>query len=153
MTDVLKRAAELVPMGPAGAFVFTDDEVALVGAGAKAFPVQLRVNGHTFALRLARMGGQNLIGLRREVREAAGLTLGDVVQIEVAKDVTPREVDVPKDLTAALDADPAVRAAFDALAYSHRKEFVAWVTQAKRPETRANRVAQTVEMVRDGQRR
>lgn len=153
MTEILRRDAALVPMGPAGAFVLTDDEVALVGGGAKAFPVQLSVNGHTFALRLSRMGGQNLIGLRREVRDAAGLTLGDVVAIEVTQDTTPREVEVPADLAAALDADQTVRAAFDALAYSHRKEFVAWVTGAKRAQTRHNRVAQAVEMVRAGKRR
>lgn len=133
--------------------MFTDEQVAALGEGRKAFPVILTVNGHRLALRLSRMGGEYLIGLRREVREAAGVAVGDTVEIEVAADLGERTVEVPDDLAAALDAEPAVRAAFDALAYSHRKEFVRWVSEAKREQTRASRVSTCVEMVRQGRTR
>ena len=153
MGESLTFTAPLEPRGPAGAFVLTDEQVQALGGGRKAFPVNLTVNGATFPLRLARMGGENLIGLRKDVRQAAGLDLGDVVTVEITADEAERTVDVPEDLAAALAADPVVDAAFAALAYSHRKEYVRWVTEAKKAETRATRIAKTVIMVGDGQTR
>ena len=149
----MRLTATLEKRGPAGAFLLTDEQVAVLGDGKKAFPVRLTVNGRTFPLRLARMGGENMIGMRKDVREAAGLAIDDVVEIEVAADAGERTVEVPADLAAAFAAEPPAGAAFDALAYSHRKEFVRWVSEAKREQTRADRVAKTVEMVRAGQTR
>ena len=153
MGDTLHLRTTFEKRGPAGAFLLTDEQVAALGDGRKAFAVRLSVNGQTFPLRLARMGGENMVGLRRDVREAAGLTVGDTVEIEIVADLGERTVEVPPDLAEALAADPAVTTAFDALAYSHRKEFVRWVSEAKREQTRADRVAKTVEMVRAGQTR
>lgn len=146
----LRRDAEFEAVGPAGAFILTDEEAASVSGGAKAFPVRLTVNGGTYALRLGRMGGKNLIGLARAVREEAGLTLGEVYPIEVALDEAPREVEVPPELTAALDADPAAKAAYEKLAFTHRKELARWVADAKREATRTDRVRKAVELVREG---
>jgi Bacteriocin-protection, YdeI or OmpD-Associated/Domain of unknown function (DUF1905) len=153
MGDPLRFSASLEPRGPAGAFVLSDEQVEALGEGRKTFPVRLTVHGASHSLRLARMGGENLIGLRRSVREAAGLSLGDMAEIEVALDEAERTVEVPDDLSAALAADPEAGAAFVALAYSHRKEYVRWVTEAKRQQTRLDRVAKTVEMVRAGRTR
>src|SRR5512133_2954278 len=116
--------------GPAGAFVLSDEQVSEVGEGRKAFPVQVAVNGVTLSLRCARMGGENLIGLAKAAREQARVDIGETYAVEIAADSGERRVDLPDDLAAALD--PATRAAFDALAPSHRKEFVRWITEAKR---------------------
>lgn len=153
MGETLRLTATLEPRGPAGAFVLTDDQVALLGDGARAFPVTVTVKGHALALRLARMGGENLIGLSKAARAAGELELGEQVDVEIVADVAPREVEVPDDLAAALAADATASAAFDRLAYSHRKEFVRWVTEAKREQTRLDRIAKTLEMVRAGQTR
>jgi len=153
MGETLTITATFEQRGPAGAFVLTDEQARALGGGRKAFPVTLTVNGATFPLRLARMGGENLIGLRKDVREAAGLAYGDVTAIEVAADEAERTVEVPDDLAAALAAQPAAETAFAAMAYSHRKEYVRWVTEAKKAETRATRIAKTVEMVREGRTR
>lgn len=149
----MRLTLPLQPFGPAGAFVLTDEQVAAISPGPKVFPVKVTVNGHTFALRLSRMAGQNCIGLRREVRDAAGLTLGETVEVEISADAAPRTVEVPADLAAALAENPSAAQAFDALAYSHRKEFARWVGEAKREQTRAERVATTVEMVLAGRTR
>lgn len=153
MSHTLQLTAVLEPRGPAGAFVLTDEQVADLGAGAKAFPVALTVNGVTLALRLARMGGENLVGLAKAARAQAGVELGESYEVTLVRDEGVREVEVPADLTAALAADPAAEAAFAALAPSHRKEFVRWVTEAKREQTRILRVEQTVEMVGAGRTR
>jgi hypothetical protein len=150
MVEILRLAATLEPRGPAGAFALTDEQVDALGGGRKAFPVRVSVNGTTLALRLARMGGENLIGLARAVRAEAGVDIGSTYDVEISLDSGERTVVVPDDLAAALATDRAAQAAFTTLAYAHRKEFVRWVTEAKREATRADRVAKTVEMVRAG---
>lgn len=131
-------------MGPAAAFVLTDDEVAALGQGAKTFPVVVRVNGSEHRLRLARMKGQNLIGLNKQVRAQAGLELGSDVDVEITRDTAQRTVEVPEDLQHALAANPEAQRAFTDLAYSHRKEYVRWIIEAKREATRATRIEKTV---------
>jgi hypothetical protein len=153
MGETLTLTLTLQPRGPAAAFLLSDEQVAAVGGGRKAFPVRVSVNGVTLPLRLARMGGENLIGLARTAREQAGMSIGSVYQVEIVADAGARRVEVPEDLAVALADDGEARAAFEALADSHRKEFVRWVSEAKRDATRAQRVAETVEMVRAGRHR
>jgi hypothetical protein len=153
MGDVLRLHATLEARGPAGAFLLSDEQVAAIGDGKKTFPVTVAVNGHTLALRLARMGGENMIGLAKAARTAAGVELGASYDVEISADTGTRTIEVPDDLAAALAADPAVAASFEQLAPSHRKEYVRWVTEAKKPDTRATRIAKTVDMVRTGQTR
>ena len=145
--------ATLEPRGPAGAFLLTDEQVAAVGGGRKAFPVRVSINGRTLSLRLARMGSENMIGLSKAARAEADVEIGSSYEVEIALDEGERVVEVPNDLSAALAADPDAQAAFGALSYTHRKEFVRWVDEAKKEETRAQRVAKTVEMVRAGRTR
>jgi uncharacterized protein YdeI (YjbR/CyaY-like superfamily) len=153
MTESLSLTLTVEPRGPAAAFVLSDEQVAAVGGGRKALPVKVSVNGVTLPLRLARMGQENLIGLARAAREQAGLSVGSAYQVEIVADAEPRSVEIPADLAAALADDARAGAAFEALAYSHRKEFVRWITEAKRPATRGQRIAGTIEMLRTGQRR
>jgi Bacteriocin-protection, YdeI or OmpD-Associated/Domain of unknown function (DUF1905) len=143
--------AELLPRGPAAAFVLNDDQVAAVGEGAKRFPVVATVNGHSWRTTVTRMRGEFLVGLSRTLREAAGVQAGDTATLTLALDTEPREVEVPPALTDALQADSAARAAFDALAFTHRKEYARWIQEAKRDETRERRVARALEMLRAGQ--
>lgn len=130
--------------GPAAAVVLTDEQVASFGAG-RAFPVVLTVAGVSFRGRLSRMGGLNLIGLSRAARAHLGVDIGDEVDATVALDTETRTVEVPDDLAAALAADPAAKRAFDALAYTGRKEIVEALTGAKRPETRRRRLVKALE--------
>ncbi len=149
----LTVTAELVPRGPAAAFVLTDQQVAVVGEGAKRFPVKATINGHPLRLSVARMGGEFLLGLSKANREAAGVHAGDQVTLELELDSAPREVDVPEALAAALAADPEAKRAFDKLAFTHRKEFAHWIAEAKRDQTRERRVVKAVEMLHAGETR
>ncbi|NEK84167.1 DUF1905 domain-containing protein [Blastococcus saxobsidens] len=126
------------------------DEVVDALGGGRRPPVVVTVGSHTYRTTVAPMGGASWIPLAAEHREAAGVRAGDEVTVTVERDDAPREVEVPDDLAAALGDD--VRATFDALAYSHRKEWVRWVTEAKKPETRSARVAKTVESVAAGKK-
>ncbi|HLX48205.1 MAG TPA: YdeI/OmpD-associated family protein [Streptosporangiaceae bacterium] len=150
---VIQFRAQLQPRGPAAAVVLDDAQVAAVGEGAKRFPVVATVNGYTWRTSVARMGGEFLLGLNREVRESAGAQAGDEVEVRLELDAAPREVEVPEALAAALAADPRARASFEGMAFTHRKEYARWITEAKREETRQRRVQQAVEMIRAGKTR
>jgi hypothetical protein len=149
----LTLTTTLEPRGPAAAVILTDDQVAELGEGRKAFPVQATINGYTWAGRVSRMGGEFLLGMRREVREAARAEAGDEVTVTIALDEAPREVDVPPALAQALESDATAKARFDALAFTHRKEFATWIAEAKKDETRERRVAQALHMLREGRTR
>jgi bifunctional DNA-binding transcriptional regulator/antitoxin component of YhaV-PrlF toxin-antitoxin module len=116
--------------------------------GEARAPVRGTVNGVPLRSRLAVYGGTTYLGLRREIREAAGLEVGDRVEVELERDDAPRAVPEPAELTTALDAAPEARAAYAALAFTHRREYAEWVGSAKRPETRARRAGQAVERLR-----
>jgi len=150
---VLQFTTQLQPRGPAAAVILDDDQVAVVGEGAKRFPVVATVNGYTWRTSVTRMKGEFLLGLNREVREGAGAQAGDEVEVTVELDEAPREVEVPGALAAALAADPDASASFERMAFTHRKEYARWVAEAKRDETRQRRVEQAVEMIRAGQTR
>ncbi|MFL5860143.1 MAG: YdeI/OmpD-associated family protein [Solirubrobacteraceae bacterium] len=149
----IKLQGELVARGPAAAFVLDDEQVAVVGEGAKRFPVIATVNGYTWRTSVTRMRGEFLLGLNREVRDGAGVQAGDTVALELSLDTEPRRVNIPPALAEALDSDTEAKAAFEAMAFTHRKEFARWIEEAKREDTRARRVAQALEMIRAGQTR
>ncbi len=149
----LKFSSTLLARGPAAAVILDDATVATVGEGAKRFPVRATVNGYTWRSRVTRMRGEFLLGLNREVREAAGVQAGDVVEVQLELDEAPREVAVPPALAEAFESDPAARTIFNELAYTHRKEFARWIEEAKREETRQRRVAQALEMLHQGRTR
>jgi Bacteriocin-protection, YdeI or OmpD-Associated/Domain of unknown function (DUF1905) len=149
----IRMVATLVPRGPAAAVVLDEATVEQVGEGAKRFPVVATVNGHTWRTSITRMRGEFLLGLNRSVRQEAGVEAGDTVGVELELDEAPREVEVPAALSVALEGDPPARAAFEALAYTDRKEYAVWVQEAKREDTRLRRVAQALEMLRAGKTR
>ena len=121
--------APLRPKGPAAAVVLDDAQVAEVGEGARRFPVVATVNGYTWRTSVARMGGEFLVGLNREVRQGAGVAAGDQVDVILELDQAPREVEMPPALAAALAGDTQARAAFEKLAFTHRKEYARWVAE------------------------
>jgi hypothetical protein len=125
--------------------------VAGLGAGLRP-PVVVTINGYSYRTTVARMGGRFLVGINAEHRASAGVSAGDYVDVEIVSDTEPREVTVPDDLAAALARDAEASAAFERLSYTHRKEWVRWIEEAKRPQTRESRVLKTVEQLREGKR-
>lgn len=115
-----------------------------MGAGRRP-PVQVTVNGHTYRSTVAVMGGVFMVGVSAANRAAAGIEAGQEIDVDLVLDTAPRTVEVPDDFAAALDAVPAARSRFDAMPYSHRKEHVRAITEAKKPETRQRRIAKAIE--------
>ncbi|MBB1500332.1 YdeI/OmpD-associated family protein [Propioniciclava sp. MC1683] len=142
----LTRTADQITASNLG-FELTDAEVATLGAGKRP-PVVLAVNGRSVRVRVAPMGGCNLIGITKANRALLGLEPGVEYAIEVTLDDAERTVEVPTELAAAFDGDPALGTAWDGLSFTRRRELAEGITGAKRPETRARRVATALDTLR-----
>jgi hypothetical protein len=133
-----------------GALVTVPAEVDAALGGRGRIPVQATFDGVPYRGSVVTMGGARCIGLLKAIRDEIGKGPGDTVAVTLEPDTAERVVEVPDDLAAAL-AHAGLRPAFDALSYSHRRENVKAVEEAKRPETRARRIAGTIERLRGGE--
>lgn len=119
------------------------------GAGKKP-AVRVTIGEHTYRSSIAVMGGAYMVGVSAENRAAAGVQGGDEVEVEVELDTAPREVAVPEDFAEALAASPKAKDFYETLSYSQRRWFVLGIEEAKKPETRRNRIEKAVERLASG---
>ncbi|MEV6413243.1 YdeI/OmpD-associated family protein [Kribbella sp. NPDC051718] len=129
-----------------GAYVEVPPEVLAALGGGGRIPVLATFDGLAYRGSIASMGGCMALGVLKAIRGELGKGAGDQVAVTVERDTTERTVEVPADLAEALEA-AGVKEAFAALSFSHRREHVQAIEEAKKPETRARRIAKTVEMV------
>jgi hypothetical protein len=111
-------------------------------------PVKVTLNGYTFRSTIASMGGPPCIPLRRSNREAAGLEGGETIEVRVDLDTDKREVKPPADFVRALKADPSVWERWRTLSYTHQRENVEAIEEARKPETRTRRIEGAVRRIR-----
>jgi hypothetical protein len=123
--------------------------VAALGVGKRP-AVGVTLNGYSYRSTVAPMGGAFMLPVSAEIRAGAGVVAGDEVQVELVLDTAPREIGVPPDFAAALDAEPEARRHFEALSYSNKRRHVSSITEAKTPETRQRRIAKAVATLREG---
>jgi Bacteriocin-protection, YdeI or OmpD-Associated/Domain of unknown function (DUF1905) len=129
-----------------------DEVVEALGSGKRP-AVKVTVNGYSYRSTVASMSGVFMVSLSAEHRAGAGVGGGDEVEVDLELDSAPREVTVPPELVAALDAEPAARATFDGLSYSNKSWHVLQVTAAKTEETRQRRIARSVDALKQGRPR
>ncbi len=110
-------------------------------------PVIVTLNGYTYRSTIAAMGGPACIPLRRSHREAAGLEGGETLEVRLELDTEPREITPPADLVSALKAQPAAWDRWRASSYTHQREHVEAIEDAKTPATRLRRIARAVNAV------
>ena len=118
-----------------------------LGSGKRP-PVRVTINGYTYRNTVAVYGGDFMLGVSAEARQGAGVAYGDEVDVDIELDTEPREVDVPADFAAALDADADARRSFDRLSYSNKRRYLIPIADAKSAETRQRRIAKTVSELR-----
>jgi Bacteriocin-protection, YdeI or OmpD-Associated/Domain of unknown function (DUF1905) len=126
-----------------------DEIVEALGSGKRP-PVTITINGYTYRSSIAVMGGAYMVGVNADNRVGAGVAGGDEVDVEIELDTAPREVSVPEDFAAALDAAPAARQTFEGLSYSNKSWHVLSINGAKADETRQRRIAKSVEALKEG---
>jgi hypothetical protein len=116
--------------------------------GTKArVPVYVTINKQPYRGSIVPMGGRHFLGVPKALRVAAKIEAGDTVEVVMERDTKPRVVVPPPDMVRALEASKAAQAAWDRLSYTHRKEHVRAIEEAKRPETRQRRIEKAVEML------
>jgi hypothetical protein len=142
--------AKIEPGPGGGAFVtFPYDVEKEFGAKGRV-PVHASINRIPYTGSLMQCGGpRHMLGVLKSIREQLGKNLGDPVDVEIWKDDSVRTVDLPAGFAALLKKEK-LRDAFDALSYTHRREYVRWISEAKKEETRTRRLAKAVEMLRSG---
>jgi hypothetical protein len=138
--------------GGGGGFVEIPFDVEKV-FGSKRPKIKALIEGIPYRGTLVRMGGEHhMLIVLKGIREQIGKTFGDEVKVIVEPDTEPRRVSVPPDLMKELKKDKEAKALFDKLSYTHRKEYVRWIEEAKHAETRLNRVIKTMEMLKKSKR-
>jgi hypothetical protein len=136
-----------------GAYVTIPFDVEAV-FGKKRVKVKATFDGEPYRGSIVRMGGpDHFLIIRKDIRAAIGKQPGDEVEVTIEEDTEPRVVEVPDDLAAALDASPTAKAFFENLSFSHRREYVEWIEDAKRAATRERRIGKAVEMLAAGRKR
>jgi hypothetical protein len=110
--------------------------------------VSVTINGSTYRSTVAVMGGRYMVGVTAEQRGKSGVKAGDPIEVTLELDTAPREVVAPADLLAAIDA-AGLREGWERLSYTHRKEHVRAIQEAKAPETRQRRIDKALAMVAD----
>jgi hypothetical protein len=126
-----------------------DEIVEALGAGKRP-AVTITINGYTYRSSIAVLGGAYMVGVNADNRIGAGVAGGDEVDVDIELDTAPREVTVPPDFAAALDAEPAARRMYESLSYSNKSWHVLSINGAKADETRQRRIAKSVEALKEG---
>lgn len=133
-----------------GAFVVVPFDVEKT-FGKKRVKIKAFIEGEPYRGTLVRMGSpHHMLIVLKEIREKVGKTIGDEINVELEEDLEERIVELPADVQTALDAEPAAQAYFSILSYSHQREYVQWITDAKREETRQDRIKRMIEMLVQG---
>jgi hypothetical protein len=146
---------KLVARGPGGAWTFliVPFDVHQVFGNKSRVAVCGTINGFAYRNSIMPQGdGSHAMMVSRELQAGAKAGPGDTVQVTMEPDVAPRTVEVPEDFAAALAHAGAVGNAFARMSYAMKKEYVEWIVQAKKPETRARRIEKALEMVAGGKR-
>jgi antitoxin component of MazEF toxin-antitoxin module len=133
--------------GGGGHLVEVPPEVVEALGGKGRIPITTTFNGVPYRGSIVRMGGGAVLGVQKAIMAEAGVRVGDSITVVVRNDEGPRVVEVPVDLAEALARNGAARAAFEGLSFSHKREYVRSITEAKRPETRARRIELTIEQL------
>jgi hypothetical protein len=138
--------------GGGGAFVEVPFDVEKA-FGAKKPRVRAMIEGVPYRGLLTRMGGPNhILIILKGIREQIGKTFGDEIKVSVEEDVEERVITVPVDLKRVFRSEKEAKAAFEKLSYTHKREYVMWIEEAKREETRQRRIAKTIEMLKQGRK-
>ena len=120
--------------------------------GAKRVKVKTTFDGVDYRGSIVSMRGCYLLGLTQEIRQKIGKSFGDEVFVTVEKDLEERSVELPNDFAEAMNQNESAKATFQALSYTAQKEYAVWITSAKRPETRADRIIKSIALLNDGKK-
>jgi hypothetical protein len=141
--DAVKFSTTMFQMGNNTGIEVPAEVLAALDAGKRP-PVVVNVNGYEYRSTVAPMGGKYLLPFSADRRKESGINGGDAIDVELTLDTAPRTVEIPDDLQSALNSSASAGAEWDKLSYTHRKEHVRSVLDAKKAETRTRRIAAVI---------
>jgi hypothetical protein len=118
--------------------------------GSKRVKVKATFDGVEYRGSVVNMGGCFMLGLTQEIRNKIGKGFGDEVFVTLEKDVDERNVEVPEDFTSAMNCNETAVSTFKSLSYTAKKEYVTWITSAKREVTRSERIIKAIALLSEG---
>jgi len=142
--------ATILQAGKTATGIRIPPEIVAALGSSKRPPIRVTINGYTYRSTIAVLGGEFMLGVSADVRQAAGVAGGDQVDVDLELDTAPREVTVPADFAALLDSHAAARRFFDGLSYSNRQRIVLGIEGAKTTETRQRRIETAIRNLREG---
>jgi len=150
MNQRYKFKGVITDAGGGGAYVIIPFDVEK-SFGKKRVKIKATIDGQPYRGTLVRMGSpHHMLLVLKEIREKIGKSFGDEVDIELEEDLDERQVEIPPDLQQTLLANPDAQSFFNRLSYTHQKEYVRWVVEAKRPQTRQERLYKMIELLSQG---
>lgn len=131
-----------------GAVALIPPDVTAALGGLKQMRVTGTLNGTAFRSSTMPYQGAFYIGVHKATREAAGVNMGDEVEIALMRDDSPRVLELPPELEAAFASEPDLGKRFDELSFSRRRDLAGPISDAKKPETRAARLQKALAALR-----
>lgn len=145
-----KARIQEASVGTGGAFVLFPYDVEKEFGTKGRVAVRATLDGAPYAGSLIKYGQpQHMLCVLKSIRELIGKQPGDTIDVVVSKDEGERTVEIPAPFKSQLKKE-GLLAGFEKLSYTHRKEYVRWIEEAKKEETRRNRMAKAVAMLRKG---
>lgn len=114
--------------------------------GAKRVPVKVWINEAYYLSTIVKMGGKYCMVVPKKVRDDANVKAGETITVIIQRDTDKRTVEVPADLAEALK-NAGLTEAFEKMSFTHRKEYIVAINEAKKEETRIRRIEKTIEAV------
>ncbi|HPI19945.1 MAG TPA: YdeI/OmpD-associated family protein [Candidatus Kapabacteria bacterium] len=129
-------------------YIEIPDEIMKEFGDRHRIKVKAMFNGFEYRGLIVKMGLPNhCIGINQQVRKAIGKNPGDKISVTIEEDLEERAVSIPDDFNQSLTQFPETFEKFNKLSYTHKKEYVNWISEAKRPETRKNRIEKAITMI------
>lgn len=145
----MRFRTKLLAAGKTAAGIEIPARVVEALGSSKKPAVSVTINGFTYPSTVAVMGGKFMVGVSGERRDAAGVTPGEMLDVDIELDTQPREVDVPAEFAKALDSDARAKKAFEGLSYSGRLRHVLPIANAKTDETRKRNIDKAIKALRE----
>lgn len=115
--------------------------------GKKRLKVKVWYDNVLYRGLLTKYAGNYFMMINKEIRAKIGKKVGDLVSVKIEEDLEERIIELPEILLNFFKKEKKLKAVFDKLSYTHQKEYVVWISSAKKEETLQNRLIKFKELL------
>lgn len=144
-----KFKAKMISAGGGGMYVKVPFDLEKEYGKKNMIPVNATFDGEPYRGSIANMGDGPCLIILKSIREKIEKKEGDTVSITVEHDTASRKVEIPNDVKSVLNKNTPEKEYFSSLAFTHQKEYIKWIIDAKRTETRLARITKMLLMLKE----